>query len=90
MDNIKLILLPWIIVFPVIVWRKLGNAEYVAGLSPTFRTWIGAKPSAGLNGPRAAEPLPPLKRVQISLLFGLAWAALFVWIWMKALPYLTK
>ncbi len=88
MDNLKLIFLPWIVIFPVIVWRKLGNVDYVAAMSPTLQTWIGAKQTTALTGKRSAELPAPWKRFQIALLFGLAWAALFIWIWIKAIPYL--
>jgi len=88
MDNLKLIFLPWIVIFPVIVWRKLGNADYVAAMNPTLQTWIGAKQTTALTGKRSAELPAPWKRIQIALLFGLAWAALFIWIWIKAIPYL--
>jgi hypothetical protein len=64
------------VVTPVALWRKLGDTEYVEGLGPFVRRILGIKIVTGTNGRTYTEPPPPIKRLQISLLFGLAWAAL--------------
>jgi len=75
---------------PVIIWHKLGDTEYVERLGPTLQRIFGIKLFTGENGRTYMEPPPPLKRLQISLLWGLGWTAVlgaaaywpFVWGWL--------
>ncbi len=67
----------WAIGMPVILWRRLGDdIEYLEGFNPSARKLLGIKIFTGVNGRTYAEPPPPMKRLTISLLFGLAWAAM--------------
>jgi hypothetical protein len=65
------------------MWRKLGDAEHVERLGPSVRRLFGIKIFTGTNGRTYAEPPVPKKRLKISLLFGLAMAAvlggIFYW-----------
>jgi hypothetical protein len=68
-------LVGWAIGMPVILWRKLGDTEYVESLGPSARRLFGIKLFTGTNGRTYTQPPPPIKRLKISLLFGLAGAA---------------
>jgi hypothetical protein len=60
---------------PIIVWRGFGNADALIKWGPVLLALLGIKLFKGTNGRIYAEPPPPLKRLQLSLLFGLLWAA---------------
>lgn len=61
----------------VLVWRMLGDAEYLERLDPGLVKLLGAKLFQGENGRTYAEPPSLRKRLQLSLLFGLTEAILY-------------
>lgn len=73
----QLLIVGWAIICPIAMWRKLGDAEYVSGLTPRFQRACGVRLYTGTNGKTYVEPPPPLKRLQVSLAVGLLTAALF-------------
>lgn len=74
-DLVRFIIAKWTVWTPIALWRKLGDAEYVERLDPRLQKAYGLKLRTGVNGKIYVEPPPPLKRLQISLLFGLLTAA---------------
>jgi hypothetical protein len=67
-----LVLAVWM---PVIMWRKLGDDDFVSDLSPSGKRLMGVKTAKGSNGKTYFEPPPPLKRLRLCLIFGLLWAS---------------
>jgi hypothetical protein len=80
----KMCLVMAVVAYPVLMWRKLGDPTYLETWHPDALRWIGAKLVKGKNGRTYAEPPPPLKRLQLSLLLGLVLAVLlgcfFKWV----------
>ena len=71
----QIMIVAWTVLGPVAMWRSLGDADYVAGLHPRLQKAYGVKLRTGINGKHYADPPPPLKRLQVSLFFGLLTAA---------------
>jgi hypothetical protein len=77
-----------VIGYPAVMWHSLGKIEFLESLGPEIGRWLGVKFFIGSNGKRYLEPLNPVRRLQLSLLMGLATASVLGTLYWAAFRFL--
>ena len=72
---------------PVSLWRQLGDADYVASLSPRMKALYGVKTIIGANGRPFVETPSVSHRLKACIVLGLITAAMLssvLWVIIQA------